>query len=342
MVHGKNCKRKSTAGWALCIQWKDGSTSWERLSASKEAYPVETAEYAVANKIATEPAFNWWVPYTLRRRDRIIASINSRYYKTTHKFGIELPKTIQEALDIDKRTNATYWYDAIQKEMHNVKVAFNILNEGENVPIGYQFVKCHMVFDVKMGTLQRKARLVAGGHMTDPPASQTFASVVSRKSVRIGLLLAALNDLNVLTGDLQNAYLNAPCEEKVWTVCGPEFGPEYQGRKALLCRALYGLKSAGASFRNHLASCLAHLGFTSCKADPDVWLRANDDKGCECYEYLLVYTDDVMVICKDPKLVLQRIDKYFKVKDKSIHPPNIYLGGKLRPVTLPSGKICWG
>ena len=236
-----------------------------------------------------------------------------------------------------------YWYDAIQKEMRNVKVAFNILHEGENVPVGYQFVKCHMVFDIKMGTLQWKAHLVAGRHMTNPPASQTFASVVSRESVRIGLLLAVLNDLNVLTGNLQNAYLNAPCEEKVWTICGPEFGPEYQGRKALLCQALYGLKSAGASFHNHLASCLLHLGFTSCKADPDVWLRAfNDEKRCECYEYLLVYTDDVMVICKNPNLVLQCLDKYFKVKDNSIHSPNIYLGGKLRPVTLPSGKICWG
>ena len=227
--------------------------------------------------------------------------------------------------------------------MCNIKVAFNILNKGENVPVGYQFVKCHMVFDVKMGTLQWKAWLVVGRHMTNPPASQTFASVVSRESVRIGLLLAVLNDLNVLTGDLQNAYLGAPCEEKIWTICGTEFGLEYQGRKALLCRALYGLKSAGASFRNHLANCLSHLGFTSCKADPDVWLRPfNDKKGCECYEYLLVYNDDIMVICKDPKLVLQHLDMYFKVKDNSIHPPNIYLGGKLRPVMLPSGKICWG
>ena len=215
--------------------------------------------------------------------------------------------------------------------MHNIKDAFHILNEGENVPVGYQFVKCHMVFDIKMGMFQWKAHLVAGGHMTDPPASQTFASVVSRESVRIGLLLAALNDLNVLTGDLQNAYLNAPCEEKVWTTCGPEFGLEYQGRKALLCRALNGLKSAGASFHNHLVSCLSHLGFTSCKADPDVWFRAfNDEKGCECYEYLLVYIDDIMVICKDPKLVLQCLDKYFKVKDSSIHLPQYIPWGKIK------------
>ena len=62
--------------------------------------------------------------------------------------------------------------------------------------------------------------------MTDPPASITYASVVSRDSVRIALTLAALNDLNVMTADLQNAYLNADCGEKIWTICGPEFGPE--------------------------------------------------------------------------------------------------------------------
>ena len=41
-------------------------------------------------------------------------------------------------------------------------------------------------------------------------------------------------------------------------------------------------------------------------------------------------------------MVLQRLDKYFKVKDGSIQPLDIYLGGKLKPVTMPSGKICWG
>ena len=87
-------------------------------------------------------------------------------------------------------------------------------------------------------------------------------------------------------------------------------------------------------------SCLSHLGFTSCKADPDVWLRPVDDrKGSECYDYLLVYSDDVMVICKDPRVVLQHLDKYFKVKDDSIQPLNIYLGRKLKPVMMPSGKF---
>ena len=61
-----------------------------------------------------------------------------------------------------------------------------------------------MIFDVKMD-FTRKARLVAGGHMADTPASLTYSSVVSRDSVRLGLLLAALNDLDVLSCDIGNA-----------------------------------------------------------------------------------------------------------------------------------------
>ena len=69
---GRTHQRRTTRGWQLCVLWKDGSTSWESLALMKDSYPIETAEYAVGNKIASEPAFNWWVPYTLKKRDRII------------------------------------------------------------------------------------------------------------------------------------------------------------------------------------------------------------------------------------------------------------------------------
>jgi hypothetical protein len=67
-----------------------------------------------------------------------------------------------------------------------------------------------MVYNVKMEDFRRKARFAAGGHMTETPASNTYASVVSRESVHIALTLAALNDLEVKTADIENAYLTAP------------------------------------------------------------------------------------------------------------------------------------
>jgi len=72
-----------------------------------------------------------------------------------------------------------------------------------------------MVFDVKMEDFRRKARLVAGGHMTEAPPTITYASVVSRETVRFALTIAALNDLEVKIGDVLNAYITAPITEKV-------------------------------------------------------------------------------------------------------------------------------
>jgi hypothetical protein len=49
-----------------------------------------------------------------------------------------------------------------------------------------------------------------------------------------------------------DAYRTVPITEKVWTVLDPEFGDD-AGKHALIVRALYGLKSADAEFRNHPA-----------------------------------------------------------------------------------------
>jgi hypothetical protein len=89
----------------MLVEWKDGTTSWVFLKDFKESNPVEVAEYAVANSIASEPAFAWWVPFTIRKRDRIIQKVKSKYWVWTHRYGIELPKTIAQAYHIDGRTD---------------------------------------------------------------------------------------------------------------------------------------------------------------------------------------------------------------------------------------------
>jgi hypothetical protein len=76
-----------------------------------------------------------------------------------------------------------------------------------------------------------------------------------------------LNDLDVKMADIENAYLTALITEKVWTVLGPEFGDD-AGKRELIVRALYGMKSAGAAFSNHLAEFMKHLGWHPCRACP--------------------------------------------------------------------------
>ena len=231
---GKKYPHITTKGWKLCVKWDDGSTSWVRLADLKELYPAQLAKYAVANDIADKPAFAWWVPYVLKNQTRILSKVKSRYHKTTHKFGFEVPNTVKRALEIDEENGNHLWRDMIALEMESVCVMFKILEEDQNPPPGHSYMEGHIIFDVKMENFRRKARYVAGGHQIDTPAIMTYASVVSRESVRIALTIAALNDLDAKTSDVKNAFLTAPCDEKVWTTLGPD-----EGKKAIIVRALY-------------------------------------------------------------------------------------------------------
>jgi hypothetical protein len=144
---GRTYLRRSTVGWQLCCQWRDGSTSWESLADLKESHPIETTEYAVTKGLDHKPAFNWWVPLVLRKCDQIVSLFRRRttcYLKRTHKFGIEIPKTVKEALALDRKNGITLWADAIAKEMREVHIAFNILPNGGSAPIGYQKIPCYL------------------------------------------------------------------------------------------------------------------------------------------------------------------------------------------------------
>ena len=102
-------------------------------------------------------------------------------------------------------------------------------------------------------------------------------------------------------------------------------------------------KSSGADFWKHLRTCMIHLGFTSCKADPDVWLReALKDDGSQYWEYVLLYVDDCLCISNNAeKVIRNEIGRYFIIKEKSIVIPDIYLGNKVTKVTLENGVEAW-
>jgi hypothetical protein len=346
--HGPKIPKKTTKGWEFLVHWKDGSSDWIKLKDLKVSNPVDLAEYAKANNIHEEPAFNWWVPYTLHKRDRIIQKVKAKYWRTTHMFGIRVPKSVDDAIRLDETNGNTLWYDSIQKEMENVRVAFQVDNETtvdqartNKFYVGFQEITCHMVFIIKMdGKFTRKSRLVAGGHTTDPPSSITYSSVVSRDTVRIAFTLAALNDLDVMSCDIGNAYLNAPCREKIWCKAGTEFGSD-KGKVLKVVRALYGLKSSGASWRAMFAQTLSDLGYVSSKADPDLWLKPKTKpNGDEYYSYVLVYVDDVMHFDHEPNIFMSQLEEVYRLKDKA-EAPDRYLGANIDKVQLTDGTVAW-
>jgi hypothetical protein len=254
-------------------------------------------------------------------------------------------------LQIDKETGTDFWWKAIQKEVQKVMVAFEFedglppdqVQLDKAAYVAFQEIKCHMIFDVKMD-LTRKARFVAGVHMTEAPASITYSSVVSRDGVRIAFLIAALNDIKILACDVGNAYLNVPCREKVWFTAGPEFGSQ-QGTVVKVVRASFGLKSSGAAWCEMFNSTVLEMGFVPTIADPDVYHKpCAKENGFKYYGYFLVYVNDVLFLSHNPKIHLEAIQARYELNPASIGPPSRYLGADVRKVTRPgdpTGREYW-
>ena len=169
----RKTKKKTTAGWDLEVEWRDGSTSWLPLKELKETNAIEVAEYAITNRINEEPAFDWWAKDVIKKKKRLIKLSRSKHVRKGYKFGIQILRTVEEALVIDKDNKNTLWYDAIMKEMKNVRVAFEAKEQGTPPPPGYKHVALMMIFDIKMD-FTRKARLVARGDQTETPTTLTY------------------------------------------------------------------------------------------------------------------------------------------------------------------------
>jgi hypothetical protein len=139
----------------------------------------------------------------------------------------------------------------------------------------------------------------------------------------VALTLDALNDLDDIMADIENAYLTALITEKVWNVLGPEFGDD-AGKRVLIVKALYGLQSAGAAFRNHLDECMKHMGWNPCRADRDLWMKAETrpDYVVLYWACILIYVDDILCAHHGPGAPLAKLDEYFKMKEVSIQVPS--------------------
>ncbi len=149
-IFSRNGQRKlpqSTAGWMFQDEYTDGRKDWIQLKDLKETNPVEIAEYVTARGIDDEVAFQWWVPYTLRKKQRIIAAVKGRVQRKTHKYGIEVPTSVAHAFQLDRESNTTFWQDALALEMNELMLAVKILEDEQQLPPGYVKSSGHIILE---------------------------------------------------------------------------------------------------------------------------------------------------------------------------------------------------
>ena len=120
----------------------------EKLSDLKGSHPIETAEYVISQNLQGGPAFNSWVPHFIKKCEHVILLLkkwSASCFKKAHKFGVRIIKIMYEVYKIDTQNSNVLWTNSIAKEMTDVEVAVKSLEDGEHVPIGYDYICCHMV-----------------------------------------------------------------------------------------------------------------------------------------------------------------------------------------------------
>ena len=159
-------------GWEVMILWKYGSKDWIQIKYIKYSNPFEVAEYVVTNYIQDDLAFDWWVSKVPSHRNIIISKVKSKYWRTAHKFRIQLTKTVEEALRIDKEAGNYYWEKALNKEMSKVKFLWQrvdgvtpdqAMSGLVKKLIEHQEINCHIIFYVHQ-EFQQKSSFVTSGH----------------------------------------------------------------------------------------------------------------------------------------------------------------------------------
>lgn len=314
----------------LKAKFRDGGESWIQADAARSDNPFAVVQYAVRKNLTRHKWFSWTQAYLTcgkRLDDTRKACQAAKARAPKYKFGVEVPKSPQHALYLDKVNGNKLWEESMQKEFEslNQHETFRVLEDHEYLPDGYKRIPYHIVFDVKFD-LRRKSRLVAGGNWCDPPKEDVYSGVVSLDTIRLGFLLGSMNNLSVCAADVGTAFLYGKTTEKVFVTAGPEFGPGVAGKRMVIDKGLYGLRSSSARFHEHLSTKLRNMGFLPSKADADFWYRESDDH----YEYIATYVDDLLVFSRKPMMIIDELRKHYVLKGIGI--PEYYLGGNVEEV----------
>ena len=280
------------SSYNVCIDWENGETTWEPLTIIARSDPVTCAIYARDNNLLHLPG---WTRFKrlAQRQKRLIRLVNQAKLKSfrnrpVFKFGVQIPRSHQHAMELDKANGNQLWKEAEEREFKQIDEYNTFLDLGVDKYPGsdYKKIKVHLVYDCKP-TLKRKARLVANGNLTETPIDSIYSSVVSLRGLKTTIFIAELNGFETWSTDVGNAYLEAFTDEKIFIIAGDEFGSR-AGHTLVVSKALYGLKSSGKRWWERCSEILADMGFIVSKAEDDIWLRKNIDH----YEYIARYVDD--------------------------------------------------
>ena len=243
----------------------------ESFKALKKDIPVDLAIYAKENNLLELDG--WGLLKRLASRSKLTerlvkqAKLHLLKYSPKYKYGFKVPRNYADAERLDTKNENNNWYQANKLEHAQLKESKVFKDQGRftgnRIPRGYQLIRVHTIFDVKVDGIH-KARVVADGHLSATPTESVYSEVISLRGLRTCLFIGELDGMVPWATDIGNTYLEALTSEKVCIRARPEFGPELEGHLLIIYKELYGLKLAekvlDSCFKNvSVVSDLCHL-----------------------------------------------------------------------------------
>ena len=133
-----------------------------------------------------------------------------------------------------------------------------------------------MIVNVKKD-LRHKCRLVVGGHLINALDNDIYSTTVKSISLKLLQVIAHKTNLEIMCGDIGNAYVNAYSNKKVYAIAGDEFGKAMKGSIVIIVWALYGLCTSSERWHACLADKLHGFNFKPTRYDNNVWICQHED-----------------------------------------------------------------
>jgi hypothetical protein len=213
------------------VEWENGETTDEPMTTIAADDPVTCAIYAKDSNLLDVPGWKRFKSIARRQQHMFCmanqAKLRSFHLAPKYKYGFEIPRDYNHAIELDEKHGTTRWVDATSLEMVQLDDynCFHDQGKGVNIPKGFKKICVHLIHDVKHNG-RHKVRLVADGHLTDIPVDSVYSGVVTLRGLRLLIFLAELNDLQTWATNIGNAYLEALTSEKV-CVESATYGSEF-------------------------------------------------------------------------------------------------------------------
>src|SRR5687768_3473803 len=193
----------------LKVVWFGGDKQWLSIKVLRLHDPYLLKRYAFKNKLTKLQGWKW-TKYFKDLEELIPELVKANKVTSllkTIKFGVTVPQSTKHALQLDLDNKDNLWKESMKSEIDSLQEhgTFKVLEDGKPIPEGYKWIPYHCIYDVKFDG-RRQCRLVAGGHMTDPATEDVYSGVVDMEIVRIVFVVARINGLLIVAGDVGNAF----------------------------------------------------------------------------------------------------------------------------------------